>query len=275
MTSSLPLLIEPQVLDDLIRANAPHLENACIVDLCSEQSYLAGHIPGAIHLPPQTIMSGQPPAPGRLPSKEQLQKVFGYLGLTEETHFIIYDDEGGGWAGRFLWTLDVIGHAKYTYVNGGIIAWREEGLAVEVNENNAVSTTPEININTLYTVEIADILANLNQKNFVIWDARSPEEFRGEKAFAQKAGHIPGAINCEWISLMDTDKSYKILADFEERLGMLGIRQGQDIVTHCQTHHRSGFTYLLGKLLGFNIRAYHGSWSEWGNHPDTPVEASC
>lgn len=274
MTAPLPKLIEPRVLHDLISVNAPHLENTCIVDLSSEQSYLAGHIPGAIHLPAQAIISGQPPAPGRLPSKEQLQKVFGYLGLKENTHFIIYDDEGGGWAGRFLWTLDVIGHSRFTYVNGGIIAWRAEGLAVEVTENNAQATNPEIHINTLYIAEIPDILANLHQENFVVWDARSPEEFRGEKSFAKKAGHIPGAINCEWTSLMDTDNGYKILADAEERLGMLGIREGQDIITHCQTHHRSGFTYMLGKLLGFNIRAYHGSWSEWGNHPETPVETS-
>ena len=74
---------------------------------------------------------------------------------------------------------------------------------------------------------------------------------------------------------MDRDRSFRILDlnVLRERLAELGISTDKQIVTHCQTHHRSGFTYLLGKVLGFpNIKAYPGSWSEWGNLPDTPIE---
>jgi len=89
---------------------------------------------------------------------------------------------------------------------------------------------------------------------------------------AAKNGHIPGAINAEWTSLMDRNNSLRIRKDAKEYLASLGLTSDKSIVTHCQSHHRSGFTYLVGKALGFNIRAYHGSWSEWGNHPNTPVE---
>lgn len=263
-----PLLIEPAEL-------ANHLgDNARIVDLSSEQSYMSGHIPGAIHLPAQTLSLSRPPIPGLLPDAAHLQRVLGYLGMKPDTHFFVYDDEGGGWAGRFIWTLDVIGHKHYSYINGGILAWRAFGMEVETDENSVEPTSPEINIATHPTVGVQEILDSLDDENFTIWDARSPEEYRGDKILAARGGHIPGAINCEWTSLMDPDKNYRIRDDAEERLGILGIRKGQDIVTHCQTHHRSGFTYMVGKILGFNIRAYPGSWSEWGNLPGTPVERS-
>src|SRR5690606_7739948 len=118
-------------------------------------------------------------------------------------------------------------------------------------------------------VEVIDILAQLNDPHFVIWDARSPEEYRGERSGAQKAGHIPGAINCEWTQLMDHQNGLRIRPDAEDYLAPKGLTRDKHIVTHCQSHHRSGFTYLVGKTLGFNIKGYHGSWAEWGNHPDT------
>lgn len=265
---SIPMLIEPEQL-----ANYAD-ENARIVDLCSEQSYMNGHIPGAVHLPPQTLTLSRPPVPGLLPSVAHLERIFGYLGIKDDTHFFVYDDEGGGWAGRFIWTLDVIGHPHYSYINGGIFAWRAAGMELETEENSVEPTQPKLTIHKEPQVDVQDILDVLGQDNLTIWDARSPEEYRGDKVLAARGGHIPGAINCEWTSLMDPDKHYRIREDAEERLGMLGIRRGQDIITHCQTHHRSAFTYMVGKILGFDIRAYPGSWSEWGNLPGTPVEVS-
>lgn len=266
--TALPLIIEPEDLQPLLAS-----ENLLIIDLCNEINYHQGHIPGAIYVSPRALVCGAPPAPGRLPSLEQLTAVFSRIGLDSDKHVVVYDDEGGGWAGRFIWTLDVIGHKGYSYLNGGIHAWKSSGGALEAENNQGQPNTElTLTIHSEPIAEIEDILAGLEQPDFAIWDARGPLEYSGEKVLAQKGGHIPGAINCEWTSLMDPQRDLRIREDAESRLAALGLNRNQKIVTHCQSHHRSGFTYLVGKSLGFDIRGYHGSWSEWGNHPDTPVE---
>jgi len=280
MNHDLPFFIDPLELNIWLKENDIDTQKTNnidlrIIDLSSEESYIQGHIPGAIHLPFRALMSGEPPAPGRLPGKDQLDQIFSNLGLNENTHFIVYDDEGGGWAGRFIWTLDVIGHRKYTYIDGGILAWKKESLTTETIENKAKANKVSINIDDSENGPIAEIpyiLKGIQNKSIQIWDARSPQEYRGEKVLAAKGGHIPGAISCEWTSLMDPNNGYRLRKDAEKYLLELGIHKNQNIVTHCQSHHRSGFTYIVGKHLGFNIQGYHGSWSEWGNHPSTPIE---
>ena len=273
--NSLPLLLDPADLHSMMSTNSLP-EKVCIVDLSNEDNYLAGHIEGAIHLPYQILVTTKPPAQGMLPSVEQLEKIFAYLNLTPETHFIVCDDEGGGWAGRFIWTLDMIGHAHYSYLDGGMIAWKSEGLPVtsDIPERTKVlsSEAIDIELKPQPRILLSELMGSCQQQDFKVWDARSPQEYHGERVVAAKAGHIPGAINCEWTSLMDRQRNFRIREDAASYLMNLGFSKSQNIVTHCQTHHRSGFTYLVGKILGFNIRAYDGSWSEWGNHPDTPVE---
>ncbi len=271
MTADIPLIIEPadaQVLLDAAATDRPLL----IVDLCSEIHYHQGHITGAVHVTPKSLMAGTPPAPGRLPELAQLTQIFSQIGYHPEQHILVYDDEGGGWAGRFIWTLDVIGHKYYSYINGGRTAWQDEGLPLTQESTAITASQPSLSIDRSPIAEIDDIVPQLQQPDFAVWDARSPAEYRGEKILAQKGGHIPGAINCEWTTLMDRQRGLRIRTDAKSHLQALGLTNKKQVITHCQSHHRSGFTYLVGKSLGFDIKAYHGSWSEWGNHPDTPVE---
>ncbi len=269
-----PFIIQPE---DFARSlqNSTDNTDIRIVDLSSEENFLNAHIPGAIHLPFKSLMLGQAPAPGKLPNLAQLEEVFQFLGLSENTHFIVCDDEGGGWAGRFIWTLDVIGHKHYSYIDGGMIAWNAANLPTESGKNNQTTqskTTPSITINRNPIADLDTILAGLGENLFTVWDARSPQEYAGTRVVSAKGGHIPGAINAEWTSLMDSENGKRIKPNARELLASIGIDGTLPIITHCQSHHRSGFTYLLGKHLGFDIKAYDGSWSEWGNHPDTPVE---
>jgi thiosulfate/3-mercaptopyruvate sulfurtransferase len=268
----LPLIVEPELLAEYL--DDPSL---LIVDVpLKAESYAEGHVPGAVFLDKGRLLRGEGEVPCREPTVEQLSALFSELGLTRDTHVVAYDDEGGGWAGRLLWTLELIGHTRYSYLNGGIHAWREAGQPVASeptaptpSEYEAEILHPELAIDR---VELAE---RLGEKGFAIWDARSPEEYRGEKGNNRHLGHIPGAVNMEWTRAMDPERALRIrdYAELITELEALGLTPDMEVVTHCQSHHRSGFTWLVGRALGFEkIRGYAGSWKEWGNRDDTPIE---
>ena len=266
--SNLPLVIEPAELAPLLGA-----DELILVDLTSAARYAAGHVPGARFVDPKRTQLGQPPAPGLLPAKADLEALFGELGHRADATYVVYDDEGGGWAGRFIWLLDVIGHHRYHYLNGGLHAWLAESRDVSDAVPAPVGGPVDLTLHDEPTATREYLQGRLGASDLAIWDARGPGEYNGTKVLAAKGGHIPGAVHFEWTAGMDPARALRIRTDMAEVLQSLGITPDKEIVTHCHTHHRSGFTYLVAKALGYpRVKGYAGSWSEWGNHPDTPVE---
>lgn len=266
----IPLIIEPAELAPLLEK-----EDMLIVDLSSNETWVQAHLPGAVHVAPAELISGERPAVGKLAPVARLNALFSRLGYRPGQHIVAYDDEGGGWAGRFLWTLDVIGHTGgMSYLNGGIRAWVAESLPITQQIVEPSPTDVTVTVDQAYIATLPQILDTLGDKETVVWDARSPQEWAGTKVVSARGGHIPGAINLDWLEVMDHDRNLRIREDIAEVLNERGITRDKRVITHCQSHHRSGLAYIVGKSLGYNIQAYDGSWSEWGNDPDTPVETA-
>jgi thiosulfate/3-mercaptopyruvate sulfurtransferase len=246
-----------------------------LVHVASAPAYAAGHIAGATHVAPAELVSGAKPATGKLPEHSRLEALFARIGYQHDARIVVYDDEGGGWAGRFSWTLDVIGHDDWHYLNGGLHAWRAAGLPLVQSASAPVSRPVALSIDRTPIAETEDILARLGDPDLTIWDCRSREEYDGQRVSAARAGHIPGAVHLDWLELMDPDRALRLRADLPELLQRHGIAPERELIVHCQTHHRSGLAYLVARLLDYpRVKGYHGSWSEWGNRNDTPIETS-
>jgi len=248
----------------------------------SEAAFREAHIPGSQHIKTSELVCGIAPAAGKIADADDLTLLFSRIGLNDNSIVIAYDDEGGGWAGRLIWTLDVIGHNNYHYLDGGLVAWLGENRETEsgASKNNSVDSNDssfiEVEIDTALIVTADNIIESLSNENFIVWDARSPQEYSGEKVLSARGGHIPGASNINWLELMDRNNFLRLkpLATIQAMLTDKNLTTDKTIVTHCQSHHRSGLTYLVGKIMGLNIKAYDGSWSEWGNLKNTPIDNS-
>jgi len=266
----LPLLLSPSEL----AANL-HRAGLLIVDVGKEAIYQQAHVPGAVHVDYRRLQAGVLPVPGLLPEPAAIAQLFSELGLSADTHVVAYDDEGGTRSARFLWLLDAVGHRHYSYLDGGIHAWLAEDLPAEVEPSYAIpSIFNETDLDIKPQVDLDYLLAHYQDDGLVIWDARTLEEFRGERVMAQRAGHIPGAVNYDWNLLIDRDNDNRLrpLADIRESLAAKGIDGEKTVITYCQTHHRASFSWLTGKILGFKqILGYPGAWSEWGNQQETPI----
>ena len=270
--ATLPLIISPEAFNE-----SPAHVDILLVAVVQQSVFNTHYIPGSVLVEPAELMNGVKPAVGKLPTKDKLDTLFSRIGMNSDKHVVVYDDEGGGWAGRLIWTLDIIGHKNYSYIDGGLSAWLKMGFPLSTMTADYLMPEPtsySANIREELLVSKDEVLASIDDAGSVVWDARAPEEFNGVKVTALRNGHIPGAANLNWLDLQDrgNDLRLKPLPEIERQLNEQGISKDKKVITHCQTHHRSGLTYLVGKALGYDIKAYDGSWSEWGNDPKVPIE---
>lgn len=257
----------------------PHLgnEKLRIVDLSRSSVYDQLHIPHAIHVKPKQLLRQEEQASGLLPDIEGLQALIEYLNISPEHHLVAYDDEGGAWAGRLIWNLHCLGFENTSLLNGGIHAWLAAGFPTssEVEKLAPVAHLVEINQAQIdqYRIEYPALLEKVKNNNIQVWDCRTEDEYTGLRLAARRGGHIPNARHFEWSTALNRENHLKLhpLERTQQRLEQLGFNLNEPVVVYCQSHHRSGLAYILGRLLNWNIQAYDGAWSEWGNRLDSPI----
>ena len=203
-------VLEPDVVADLPEGDT------LLVQITSRALYEQAHIPGSVLVEPSELFCGIPPATGKLPSLSEIESTLTRIGYQPDQKVIAFDYEGGGLAGRFFWTLDVIGHHDWAYLDGGLHAWHGAGLPLSQSPTQAEpGEALNLTINLDPIAEIADVMAALNDDAQVIWDVSSAEEYAGLRSGSARAGHIPGAVNLDWELLKDSGRQLRLVEDLD------------------------------------------------------------
>ena len=248
-----------------------------IVDLSRSSVFEQIHVPHALHVKPAQLVRTEENATGLLPDEQSLQALVDYLKISPNHHVVVYDDEGGAWAGRLIWNLHCLGFYNVSLLNGGIHAWlgAEYPTSSEVEAFQTPSTSVMVDLSHLenFRIDYDTLKQKIENQSVQVWDCRTEDEYTGLRMTARRGGHIPNARHFEWSTAIARQNHLKLhsLERTQQRLEQLGFHLDQPVVVYCQSHHRSGLAYIVGKLLKWDIVAYDGAWSEWGNRLDSPI----
>lgn len=267
--SPLPLLVQPETLNAKLES-----PDVLVVFVGAADVFEDLHIPGAVHVTPQALVRA--PGCGLLPDDATLETTLRTMGLAPHTQVVAYDDEGGGWASRLLWTLDVLGHSRFALLDGGLTAWlaggwpTQDGPSIRRNSDYVARTQASRWLNA------HDVRRALGDDTVVIVDARSRGEYEGHDVRGARGGHIPGAVHLDWLALMDRKRHLRLhdAATLRELCLTRGITPECRVIVYCHTHHRSSLTWFALRLLAYpRVLAYPGSWAQWSTLPSFPIES--
>jgi thiosulfate/3-mercaptopyruvate sulfurtransferase len=249
--------------------------NVRIVDLRPDKECVDGTIPGAIRLDYAKLVRKLGKAEGMLPTHAELEILVDELGILPDHRIVAYDSSSGIRATRLLWTLAVIGYPDYALLDGGFGAWNSAGLAVTDSPATVEPVSHPVESNPSEIANLDYVLESLGQADRCIVDVRSAGEYAGSDVRAERGGHIPGAVHYEWLNVLDRDRGSALRGAeiIRRELTGLGITPEKEIIPYCQSNRRSAHAFVVLKWLGYpRVRAYEGSWSEWGNAKSVPVE---
>jgi thiosulfate/3-mercaptopyruvate sulfurtransferase len=263
---------------------AQHLEDPNVRIIESDEDpllYPIGHIPGAVQV--DWFSTLQHPLRRDFLTKEQFEEVCSKLGIANDTTVVFYGDKSNWFACYALWLFQYYGHENVRIMNGGRTKWEQENrpLVKEVPTYARTSYSAKEADKSIRAFR-DDVFKHLEEKKPLV-DVRSPKEYSGELTHmpnypqegATRAGHIPTAVSIPWAQAVnEADATFKTPEELRALYEGKNIKADGDVIAYCRIGERSSLTWFVLKyLLGYEkVKNYDGSWTEWGNLVDAPIE---